>query len=175
MCKLTFLLLLISGAASAQKSVLYNEHRQLIVDTSYYIDSVMYHNLPLIEKELLPLIYNRIKYPARSKYNNVNGTVIVRILINGYNYSYDIVKTTDEDFNPSVLLCLKNLSPFFSMSSPFPQNVNLSLYVPIKFEIRLKRYQQTLNKNHMVTIEFDELAPENSISDQDIIYTPKKP
>lgn len=107
MIKLFFLLLLTSTVALAQQSTLYNKHQQLLIDTSYTVDFVTYQNLPLIEKDLLPRIYNSIKYPARSKYNNVDGTVIVQVSIKGNNYSYKIVKSTDEDFNAPVLLCLK--------------------------------------------------------------------
>lgn len=163
MYKFTLLLLLISCVTFAQKSVLYNEHRQLIVDTSFHIDEHTYKNLPLFEKEILPRIYNNVRYPARSRYNNINGIVIAKLEINGNSLNFEIVKSSDEDFNLPVLKSLKNLS-LYMWRSQFPENEKLIFYMPIKFEVVRQRYQKTLNQNHMITIEVTEDAPEGTDS-----------
>ncbi|GAA4105250.1 hypothetical protein GCM10022392_33750 [Mucilaginibacter panaciglaebae] len=150
--------MLIPGIACAQQSVLYNSHRQLIADTSFVIDKKSFSNLPLFEKEILPRIYNNVKYPARLRYNGVNGSVVAKLVISGDSLSFRIMKSSYDDFNLPVSTCLKNLSRYIQ-SGLFPKKEMLSFYVPIKFEVILNRYQETLKKNKMITIEAYEEAP----------------
>jgi TonB family protein len=157
--KIAFLLLLLSNIASAQTSILYNNSRSLKVDNSFKIDEFTFSNIANIEKELLPRIYNAVRYPAMAKENNISGTVIIQLLINDGDGSFEIAKSSNKIFNDPALKALKSIYP----QVVFPPKGKLLLYVPLKFEVIQNTYKNTLNRNHAVTIQTNDAAPVTTV------------
>jgi len=176
MCKLTFLLLLISGAAAAQKSVLYNEHRQLLVDTSFHVDENTYKNLPKIEAEVLPFIYRNIHIPHIPPDGPKTGLAIVQLKFSKGLCTFEIVRVKKPAFEGAVYMAFKYLKIEYE-SLWQKRKEDYLLYVPVKFDTVPISYHKLLKENNAVTIQQEPFLFEGGFADttvaQDRIYTPK--
>lgn len=178
MRNLTFLLLLISGTASAQKSVLYNEHRQLIVDTSFHINEHTYKNLSKIEGEVLPFIYTNItasiNHMPPDEANN--GLAIVQLAFNNGKCNFEIIRVKKPAFEASVYMAFKHLKRDYETLCRNRKDTYM-FYVPIKFEVIPISYHRLLKKNKAITIQrepfFFEGGFPDTVSVIDRITTPK--
>ena len=161
MYKFTLLLLLISCATFAQKSVLYNEHRQLIVDTSFHIDEHTYKNLPKIEKEVLPLIYRNIPLTHMSLEGPKNDVIIVKLSFNNSKCEFETLRAKNPAFESAVYTAFKSLKKEYeSAVLRGATKEELLLYVPIKFEERPTTFHELLKKNNAITIQQEPLLIE---------------
>jgi hypothetical protein len=163
MKKIILLFLLLSNIAGAQTSGLYSRDRRLRADRSFRIDAFTFATMPAIEKELLPRIYNSIKYPAEARYNNIAGAVIAEIVFsNGINddksYDFKIVKSTNKVFDNMVLRGLKELSGYMNNELLLPKG-RFVFYVPISFKVNPNHYESQLKKNGVVSIEVNQEVP----------------
>jgi outer membrane biosynthesis protein TonB len=158
------ILALFSNFAIAQNSSLYSSARKLIADRSYSIDKNTFNNINTIEKVLLPLIYNNIKYPAVAKENGEQGVVIVQLLIDNKTklYTYKIVEADAEVFKQPVMDFFSRLSQYIR-DEICPAGESIQVYIPVKFFINQNSFKKALKKNHAVTIETNDIAPEVAI------------
>ncbi|MDO3644929.1 energy transducer TonB [Mucilaginibacter sp. L3T2-6] len=165
MRRLIVSLLLFANTALAQNSMLYNNHRKLMIDTSFTISTETYRNIRTIEKVLLPVIFNNIKYPEVARQNGERGTVIVQLTIDNKSmlYTYKIVKSDLEIFNPPVNQLFKNLSKYVR-DAICPAGQSINIYIPVRFFLNQDNFEKTLKLNHSVTIEANDTAPQNVIT-----------
>ena len=75
---------------NSQTSKLYDENRRLFYDKTYQIDQNTFNNLQMIEKVLLPKMYNGIKYSALAAENDFEGTIIVELSISAKAQDYQV-------------------------------------------------------------------------------------
>jgi outer membrane biosynthesis protein TonB len=123
-----------------------------------------FSNIVNIEKVLLPKMYNGIKYSALARENDVEGIVIVRLSIaaNGQNYTAKVVKSDSEELSKTALNFFNNLSDY-TKSEISPQKGEITIFLPVKYEILKDEYNNMLNKNHSVTIRAHPSAPVTTI------------
>jgi hypothetical protein len=164
MHKITILLLLISGAASAQKSILYNKHRQLIVDTSFKVDEHTYQNLPKIEREVLPFIYRNININRIPPNGNPTGLAIVQLSFSGGKCNFEIVRVKKPAFEGAVYMAFKYLKRDYEILKRKRKEEYL-LYVPIRFETIPTQYNDLLKKNKAITIQREPFFYEGGFAD----------
>ena len=156
--------MLFSNIAIAQHSALYHKNRQLIIDPSYSIDENTYSNISVIEKVLLPTIYNNIKYPEIARENGDEGIVIVQLSIDNkaMSYDYKIIKSAAKIFNQPVMDFFGRMSKY-KRDEICPAGQSIIVYVPIKFYMSPNSFKKSLKKNHSVTVEANDLTPEAAI------------
>ena len=154
-------LILFSNIAVAQHSVLYDKNGKLIIDRSYSIDKNSYGKINLIEKYLLPAIYNNIKYPAVAREDGNEGVVIVQLSIDNkiMSYSYKIMRADAEVFKQPVLSFFSKLSKNIK-DEICPPGQSILVFIPVKFFITQNSFKKSFQKNHSVTIETNDIAPE---------------
>lgn len=166
MRKLFLFFLLIPGIASAQKSVLYNEHRQLIVDTSFHIDEHSYKSLPRIEDEILPFIYKNIDVP-RMLPPFGDGLVIVKLSFNKEQCDFEIVKAKGAAFGNAVYKAFKLLKNEYGVQRK--KTEKYLVYIPVKFEMTPVDYEAPLNKNHAITLKREAYLDKGGFRDTIVI------
>jgi len=152
MLKLTSLLLLISCLASAQKSILYNKHRQLIVDTSFTVDEHTYKNLPKIEGEVLPVIYDNIKLSWFTDYPEKSSLVIVKLAFNNGICTYEVVRAKHQPFDAAVFMACKVAKREYE-SLNRGRKEDYLVYIPVKFELAPDNFNRLLKRNKAITIQ----------------------
>ncbi|MBC7399329.1 MAG: hypothetical protein H7289_05235 [Mucilaginibacter sp.] len=155
MKKITFLLLLISSMASAQKSLLYNNNHRLIADTSFKIDEHTYKNLEKIEGEVLPEIYGRIRLQWIGINESGSGMVIVRLAFNKGVCTFEVVRSKVTAFEDAVYMACKGMKKEYD---GLGRNENYLLYVPVRFEGMPNKFNKLLNQNNAITIQREEFG-----------------
>jgi hypothetical protein len=137
----------------AKNQIFYSANGVLIVDPNYHIDSTRLDDFALIEKFVLPFIYNRIHYPDIAKENAVSGMVITKIGIDSTGkIDIKIVKSNDYALDEAVTLGInssmtKLIRYTKSMRLPF------DFYIPFKFIFEMDTYNEDLIKNNAMTIK----------------------
>jgi len=155
------LFLVISNIALAQTSKLYDKDHRLFFDKSYRIDEHSFNNLTMIEKVLLPKVYNSIRYSAIAAENEFEGTIIVELSISAEakDYQVKIVKPQADDLNQTVLRFF-NYLPEYARRLISPAQGRITVFIPITFEILKNNYNKLLEKNKSLTIQLNPMAPD---------------
>lgn len=144
-------LFVISGYS--QTSNIYSNKGVLLVDSRFSIDSTRLNDFSLIEKYVLPSVYNAINYPDFAIENGASGTVIVKIRIDSLGkIDLKIVKSNDYELDDSVKAGINsmmiNLRLYTErMALPF------EFYIPFQFIFEMDTYNEDLKKNNAVTIK----------------------
>ncbi len=154
MKKLVLLLFLMFPfvALFAQKSNIYNEKGQLYMDTTLCIPTKYLDDFVNFEKELLPFIFEGIRYPQISADNDIQGEVIIRIYKTGQNkVEVGIEKSSDKLFSKEVLRVLD----FYKnrIGNYYMKEGKLEFYIPFKFEIVNSSYKKDLKEKKAVIIK----------------------
>lgn len=161
-------LLFFSPSAFSQSTALYDAYGALNVDNQFKITKNALLKAPTIEKELLPSIYNNLKYPAEARENNFGGIVIVKFTCFSGKTSFEIVKYSDGVFKNAVDRFLK-LRPEKYFYDKIGKYGDILFYLPIKFQMINGRFKETLSVNKMLTIEAIDAAPEAVVIDDSVL------
>jgi len=162
---LIILLLLLPLFGFSQSTILYKANGTLKADKQFSITIEMLLKAPIIEKELLASVYNKVRYPAMARENNIAGSVIVKLTTTDGNTRFEVVKSSDIVFKEALEGFFKGMSGSFL----YPKAERGIFYLPIKFQLLKNRFKQTLKSNKMLTIEAIEPAPEMHVID-DAVY-----
>ena len=143
------LVLLTSTKVFGQESMIYRSDGKLKLDTLYSIDTKRLNDFQIIEKDLLPIIFNRLLYPNTSK-SSVSGIVIAKLKFDqNNNLSIHIVKSADESLSSSVKIALDpNLikHKLLSFKKPF------EFYIPFQFEVLEDTFLEDLKLHNSIVI-----------------------
>ena len=164
MKRLIYIIFFFTNFAIGQESMLYRADRKLLIDTTFQIDIYSYENLINLEKVLLPMIYNGIKYPEIARENNQEGIVIVCVSIsNSINtFTFNIVKSDYEILKETTNNYFSNISDF-TKEQIKPEYGTITIYIPMMFKINHNKYIETLKHNKSVTIETNDIAKQTII------------
>ncbi len=152
----------------SQSTALYNADASLKADRQFRITKDALSKMPAIEKDLLPTVYNNLKYPAVAKDNSYTGMAIVKFTVVKGQVSFEIVKFVDEIFKDVVNRFFKAM-PEWQLRSKAGKHGDMVFYLPIKFQIIKDRFKKTLSANKMLTIEALEAVPDPIVTD-DAVY-----
>ena len=135
-----------------QTSDIYSSSGVLIVDSTYTIDSTRLNDFVMIEKYVLPDIYNGIHYPDIAIENGVSGTVIAKFSIDSIGIDLRIVKSNDYSLDKSVT---NGINESMTKLTNYTKNLRLpfEFYIPFQFIFELDSYKEDLKKNNAVTIK----------------------
>ena len=156
---LIYILILTAMNAVGQQSNLYRFDKKLIADTTFQIDDFSYQNEIIVEKVLLPGLYNNIKYPEIARESFIEGIVIVQIIIDKKDFKYQIVKGDNN------ILCTPIKDYFNSLDKYWieqirPTNGILNMYIPIEFKIQRNKFVDNLKNHSLLRIETNDIAPQ---------------
>jgi hypothetical protein len=149
--KTVFFILVLATSTNVfgQESMIYRRDGKLKLDTIYSIDSKRLKDFETIEKDLLPIIFNKLLYPNTSK-SSVSGIVIAKLKLDqNNNLSIHIVKSADESLSSSVKIALDTSlikHKLLSFKKPF------EFYIPFQFEVLKDTFLEDLKLHNSIVI-----------------------
>lgn len=155
-------LIILPTMVFSQSTSLYNSDGTLKADNQFKIDKETFEKAPIIEKELLASVYNRLSYPTIAKENNFGGSVIIKLMVKDGKTNFEIVKSSDIIFKEAVERFFKRL-PESYLYSKIGYHGNIVFYLPVKFQMLKSRFKETLKHNKALTIEAVDVAPESIV------------